>query len=65
VGTALTTQTALGFLLTTVSLRAMAHVATNYGWRWAAASLAIGPVLGVVAMVSLKNASADQAAAAS
>lgn len=65
VGTALTTQTALGFLLTTISLRAMAYVAANYGWRWAAASLAIGPVLGVAAMVRLKRASAEQAAAAS
>ena len=64
VGTALTTQTALGFLLTTISLRVMAYVAANYGWRWAAASLAIGPVLGVVAMVRLKRAGADQAAAA-
>jgi MFS family permease len=64
VGTALTTQTALGFLLTTISLRAMAYVAANYGWRWAAASLAIGPVLGVAAMLRLKKASMDQAAAA-
>jgi MFS family permease len=63
VGTALTTQTALGFLLTTVSLRAMAYVAANYGWRWAAASLAVGPLLGVVAMTRLKRASDDQARA--
>ncbi len=55
VGTALTTQVALGFLLTTISLRVMAYIAANYGWRWAAASLAIGPVLGVVAMMRLKN----------
>lgn len=64
VGTALTTQTALGFLLTTVSLRAVAHIAANYGWRWAAASLAIGPVLGVIAMTRLKKAAMDQTAAA-
>jgi MFS family permease len=64
VGTALTTQTALGFLLTTISLRATAHIAANYGWRWAAASLAVGPVLGVVAMTRLKKASADHAAVA-
>src|SRR5262249_30813495 len=63
VGTALTTQTAMGFLLTTLSLRATAHVAANYGWRWAAASLAMGPALGVVAMTRLKQASVDHAAA--
>ena len=64
VGTALTTQTALGFLLTTISLRAMAYVAANHGWRWAAASLAIGPVLGVVAMMRLRSTGVDHAAAA-
>jgi len=64
VGTALTAQTALGFLLTTISLRTTAYVAANFGWRWAAASLAIGPALGIVAMVRLKQAEMVQAAAA-
>jgi MFS family permease len=53
VGTALTTQTALGFLLTTVSLRVTAAIAASGGWRWAAASLAIGPLLGIWAMAAL------------
>ena len=53
VGTALTMQTALGFLLTAFSIRAIAWVGTNYGWRWAAASMAIGPLLGIVAMLGL------------
>ena len=64
VGTGLTAQTALGFLLTTISLRTTAYVAATFGWRWAAASLAIGPALGIVAMVRLKQAEMVQAAAA-
>jgi MFS family permease len=55
VGTALTFQTALGFLLTTLSLRTMALIGTNYGWRVATASLAIGPALGIIAMRRLQK----------
>ena len=56
VGTALALQTALGFLLTVVSLRAIAGVASYAGWRWAAAAMAIGPVLGIAAMWRLGRA---------
>jgi len=55
VGTALTFQTALGFLLTTLSLKTMAIIGTNYGWRLATASLAIGPALGILAMWRLQK----------
>jgi hypothetical protein len=55
VGTALTMQTALGFLLTAFSIRAIAAIGTHYGWRWAAASMAIGPLLGIVAMLGLAS----------
>ena len=55
VGTALTFQTALGFLLTTLSLKTMALIGTNYGWRLATASLAIGPALGILAMWRLQK----------
>lgn len=54
VGTALTLQTAVGFLLTTVSVRVVAAIGINLGWRWAAASMAVGPLLGIVAMARLK-----------
>jgi len=54
VGTALTTQTAMGFLLTTVSIRATAWMGSHYGWRWAAASMAMGPVFGIAAMMRLR-----------
>ena len=53
VGTALTLQTALGFLLTAVAIRAMAFIASRYGWRTALASMAIGPLLGIWAMSGL------------
>ncbi|HZQ91553.1 MAG TPA: MFS transporter [Terriglobales bacterium] len=56
VGTALTMQVAMGFLLTAVSLRVVAFIAAHWGWRWATASLAIGPALGIWAMVALMRA---------
>jgi len=54
VGTALTLQTALGFLLTVISIRITAYIGQHSGWRWAAASLAIGPALGIIAMFRLR-----------
>jgi len=59
VGTALTMQVALGFLLTSASLRAVAAVGEHWGWRWAGPVMAIGPLLGILAMVRLRNAPAD------
>ncbi|MCI0403791.1 MAG: MFS transporter [Acidobacteria bacterium] len=55
VGTALTVQTAVGFLLTVVSLRVIGAIGTTWGWDWAAASMAIGPALGIVAMWRLQR----------
>lgn len=53
VGTALTMQTALGFMLTAISIRSMASIAARAGWRWALASMAVGPLLGIWAMSRL------------
>jgi MFS family permease len=53
VGTALTCQVALGFLLTAVVIRLMAAIASHYGWNWALASMALGPLLGIWAMSGL------------
>ena len=53
VGTALTVQTAVGFMLTAISIRATAALAEAFGWQWAMASLAIGPLLGIWAMSGL------------
>lgn len=54
IGTALTLQTAIGFLLTVISIRVTSAIGQHYGWRWAAASLAIGPALGILAMRRLQ-----------
>lgn len=54
VGTLLTVQTATGFLLTVVSIRLLPVWTHMVGWRWAFAPLAIGPVLGVLAMARLR-----------
>jgi MFS family permease len=50
VGTALTLQTAIGFLLTTVSIAAVPHLRDAGGWPLAFGLLAIGPALGIAAM---------------
>jgi MFS family permease len=50
VGTALTLQTCLGFLLTMVTIEALPRFAAAAGWRWAALLLVPGPVLGIWAM---------------
>ena len=56
VGTALTMQTCVGFALTNVSIWLLLPIVGAVGWRWAFATLAIGPALGVVAMARLRAA---------
>jgi|TARA_B100000315_G_scaffold251292_1_gene285813 MFS family permease len=53
VGTALTMQTCLGFLLTMVTIRAVPAVAAAVGWQWGFLLLAPGPALGAIAMRAL------------
>ncbi len=55
VGTALTLQTSLGFLLTALSIWLMLYVETRWGWGVAFSILAIGPALGITQMWSLKR----------
>jgi MFS family permease len=55
VGTALTLQTSLGFLLTSVTIYLLPVVASSIGWRWSMSVLAIGPALGVWAMQALRR----------
>jgi MFS family permease len=50
VGTALTVQTCLGFLLTMVTIRLVPVIAADAGWRWAFLLLAPGPVSGILAL---------------
>jgi len=47
VGTALTVQTSLGFLLTTLSIQAVPPLVARVGWAWAFPMLALGPAFGI------------------
>lgn len=53
VGTALTIQTCLGFLLTMLAIWLVPEVAAWIGWQWAFVVVLPGPVLGVQAMLAL------------
>ena len=55
VGTALTLQTSLGFLLTAATIYLLPTVAGVIGWRWSMSVLAIGPAVGVWAMLALRH----------
>ena len=54
-GTALTFQTGVGFLLTILTIRLVPLIADAAGWGWAFAFLAIGPVVGIAAMMRLRG----------
>ncbi|MDP6299771.1 MAG: MFS transporter [SAR202 cluster bacterium] len=54
VGTSLTMQTAMGFLLTLFSIQLVPMVVDSVGWSLAFAMLALGPVVGVAAMLRLR-----------
>ena len=58
-GTALTIQTCIGFLITTISIGIMPAVVERLGWRFAFSILAIGPILGIVAMIRLRSSLAQ------
>lgn len=55
VGTALTLQTAVGFLLTMVTIELLPRLADGVGWRWASLLLVPGPLLGAWAMARLRR----------
>lgn len=50
VGTALTIQTSLGFLLTMLPMQVVPLIAQRTGWRWSFAILALGPMAGIAAI---------------
>jgi len=54
-GTALTLQTCVGFLLTTVSIELVARLSATAGWGLAFAALAPGPVFGIASMLRLRS----------
>jgi len=55
IGTALTVQVSLGFLLTTISIQLIAMLEKAWGWQYAFAALAPGPIFGVIAMLRLRS----------
>lgn len=57
-GTALTLQTSMGFLLTLFTIRIIPTLVEAVGWQWAFAFLAIGPVFGIGAMLTLRRSDA-------
>ncbi|WP_395704299.1 MFS transporter [Aquabacterium sp.] len=54
IGTLLTVQTCSGFLLTLITIHGVPHVVAAAGWVGAFTVLAIGPLLGCVAMARLR-----------
>jgi MFS family permease len=60
VGTALTLQTSLGFLLTAVVIQLVPPLAERVGWSWAFAVLALGPVFGIASIARLVRRTAGR-----
>lgn len=58
IGTALTLQTSLGFLLTLLTIRLIPTLERWVGWQWAFMFLAIGPSIGIWAMLELRRSPA-------
>jgi MFS family permease len=54
VGTALTLQVSLGFLLTTVTIQLVPWLAERIGWQWSFVVLALGPAVGIAAIRRLR-----------
>lgn len=54
VGTALTLQTSMGFLLTSVSMQGTVALSGAVGWGAAYSVLALGPVAGIASMMRLR-----------
>ncbi|TCT06322.1 sugar phosphate permease [Paralcaligenes ureilyticus] len=54
-GTALTVQVCAGFLLTTLSIHLVPVFVQWWGWKYAFAPLAAGPIIGIAAMALLRR----------
>lgn len=63
VGTALTVQVCLGFLLTTVTIQMIPPLVAWAGWRAAFALLAVGPAVGILSIRRLQAHTARETAA--
>ncbi|WP_396200078.1 nitrate/nitrite transporter [Gemmatimonas sp.] len=60
VGTALTLQTSLGFLLTAVVIQLVPPLAARVGWQWAFVLLSLGPVFGIASIARLVRSTAGR-----
>lgn len=60
VGTALTLQTSLGFLLTAATIWMTVELEIRFGWRVAFGALALGPWAGILAMRRLQRLRTDE-----
>jgi len=58
IGTALTLQTAFGFAVTVVTIQVLPYVADVVGWRLTPLVLAVGPALGLWAMIRMSRTAA-------
>lgn len=54
VGTALTLQVSIGFLLTTITIQLIPPLVSWLGWQWVFPILSIGPLLGIVSIRRLR-----------
>jgi MFS family permease len=59
VGTALTLQTSLGFLLTAGVIQLVPLLEARVGWPWAFTMLALGPVVGIASLKVLTDTRVD------
>ncbi len=64
IGTALTIQTSMGFMLTLLTIRLIPTLVGIVGWEWAFAFLALGPLVGIGAMQALGRSAQVESAAA-
>ncbi|MBC8087095.1 MAG: MFS transporter [Phycisphaerae bacterium] len=55
VGTALTMQVSMGFLLTTITIQIVPPLVSTVGWQWAFPVLAVGPLLGIASIRRLSR----------
>jgi len=60
VGTALTLQTSMGFLLTMVTIQGVPLLVDVTGWQWAFPSLALGPAFGIWSIQKLRRLRAGE-----
>jgi dipeptide/tripeptide permease len=50
-----TVQTSIGFLLTIVTIQLTPLIVDMVGWRYGFTYLAVGPLIGIVAMLRLRR----------